>query len=62
MLGANEAATHNQWLADEIQASVVDSRPSIPNEEVMAEMDADIAAHQTPTDAGGVKFKHRRSD
>jgi len=44
MRGAHEAAAYNQWLAGEIQASIDDSRPSIPHDEVMAEMDADIAA------------------
>ena len=42
--GAHEAAAYNQWLTSEIQASIDDPRPSIPHDEVMAEMDADIAA------------------
>ena len=44
MRGAHEAAAYNQRLAGEIQASIDDPRPSIPHDEVMAEMDADIAA------------------
>ena len=44
MRQAHEAAAYNQWLAGEIQASIDDPRPSIPHDEVMAEMDADIAA------------------
>lgn len=44
MRGAHEAAANKQWLAGEIQASIDDPRPSIPHDEVMAEMDADIAA------------------
>lgn len=44
MRGAHEAAAYNQWLAGEIQASIDDPRPSIPHDEVMTEMDADIAA------------------
>ncbi|EMO4164928.1 stability determinant [Morganella morganii] len=44
MRGAHEAAAYNQWLTGEIQASIDDPRPSIPHDEVMAEMDADIAA------------------
>lgn len=44
MRGAHEAAAYNQWLAGEIQASIDDHRPSIPHDEVMAEMEADIAA------------------
>lgn len=41
---AHEAAAYNQWLASEIQTSIDDPRPSVPNDEVMAEMDADIVA------------------
>lgn len=44
MREAHEAAAYNQWLADEIQASIDDPRPGVPRDEVMAEMDADIAA------------------
>jgi hypothetical protein len=44
MRGAHEAAAYNQWLASEIQASIDDPRPSIPHDEVIAEMDATIAA------------------
>ncbi len=44
MRGAHEAAAYNQWLAGEIQASIDDTRPSIPHDEVMAEMDATIAS------------------
>ena len=40
----HEAAAYNHWLAGEIQASIDDPRPSIPHDEVMAEMDADITA------------------
>src|SRR5690606_21322831 len=41
---AHEAAAYNQWLAGEIQASIDDPRPNISHDEVMAGMDADIAA------------------
>ncbi|MBN2690617.1 MAG: hypothetical protein JXR43_01990 [Burkholderiaceae bacterium] len=44
MRGAHEAAAYNAWLADEIRASIDDLRPSIPHDEVMSGMDADIAA------------------
>lgn len=44
MREAHEAAAYNQWLAVEIQEAIDDSRPNIPHEQVMAEMDADIAA------------------
>ncbi|MDE2463166.1 MAG: hypothetical protein KGO02_05585 [Alphaproteobacteria bacterium] len=42
--GAHEAAAYNQWLAAEARAAIDDPRPSIPHDEVMAGMDADIAA------------------
>ncbi|MEO7560272.1 MAG: hypothetical protein ABIT23_08485 [Nitrosospira sp.] len=44
MRGAHEAAAYNNWLASEIQASIDDPRPNLSHDEVMAEMDADIAA------------------
>lgn len=34
---------YDRWLATEIQAAIDDPRPSIPHEEVMARMDAEIA-------------------
>lgn len=34
---------HSQWLTAEIQAAIDDPRPSIPHEEVMARMDAQLA-------------------
>ncbi len=42
MRSAHQAAAHNRWLAAEIQASLDDPRPSLPHDEVMAAMDADI--------------------
>ncbi len=44
MRQAHEAAAYNHWLAGEIQASIDDPRPNLSHDEVMAEMDADIAA------------------
>ena len=44
MREAHEAVAYNQRLASEIQASIEDPRPDIAHDEVMAEMDADIAA------------------
>jgi hypothetical protein len=44
MRKAHRAAAYNEWLEAEIRASVEDTRPSIPHDDVMAEMDADIAA------------------
>lgn len=46
MRQAHEAAAYNQWLAGEIQASIDDPRASLPHDDVMAAMDADIAALQ----------------
>lgn len=34
---------YSRWLAAEIQAAIDDPRPSIPHEEVMAELNATIA-------------------
>ena len=44
MREAHEAAAYTKWLAVAIQESIDDPRPSIPHDEVMAEMEADIAA------------------
>ncbi len=44
MREAHEAAAYTKWLAAEIQKSIDDPRPSIPHDEVMAGMDADISA------------------
>lgn len=44
MRQAHEAAAYNQWLAAEIQKAIDDPRPSVPHDEVMAEMDAYIAS------------------
>ena len=43
MREAHEAAAYNRLLAGEIQASIDDPRPNLSHDEVMAEMDADIA-------------------
>lgn len=44
MREAHEAAAYTRWLAAEIQESIDDPRPSIPHDEVMAEMGAGITA------------------
>jgi hypothetical protein len=44
MRQAHEAAAYNQWLVNEIQASIDDPRPNFSHEEVMAEMNVDMAA------------------
>ena len=47
MRQAHEAAAYNQGLASEIQTSLDDPRPNIPHDDVMDEMDAEIAAWST---------------
>jgi hypothetical protein len=44
MRQAHEAAAYNQWLVNEIQASIDDPRPNLSHDEVMAEMNVDMAA------------------
>jgi len=46
MREAHKAVAYNQWLTAEIQASIDDPRPDISHDEVMAEMNADIATLQ----------------
>ena len=47
MRGAHEAAAYNTWLAGEILASIDDPRPNVSHAEVIAGIDADVAAlHQ----------------
>ena len=38
-----EAAAFNQWLSNEIQEALDDPRPSVPQDEVLAGMQARIA-------------------
>lgn len=44
---------YTRWLAGEIQAAIDDPRPSIPHEEVLARMDAQIASSKE-----GMTAKH----
>lgn len=37
-----QAAAYDAWLREKVAASLADPRPSIPHDEVMAEMDAII--------------------
>ena len=47
MRGAHQAAAYNAWLGGEIQASIDDPHPNLSHAEVMAGIDADVAAlHQ----------------
>lgn len=43
MREAHQAAAYNQWLATEVQASLDDTRPNVPHDQVMAEMDTLLA-------------------
>ena len=45
---AHQAAAYSEGLATEIQEAVDDPRSNLLHDEVMAEMDADIAAHAKP--------------
>lgn len=38
-----QAASYDRWFRAKVQASLDDPRPSIPHDQVMAEMDAIIA-------------------
>lgn len=42
-----EAEAYDAWLRSEIEASLADPRPSIPNDQVMAEIRAIIAAKKS---------------
>jgi hypothetical protein len=44
MRKAHQAAACSEWLAAEIQDAIDDPRPNLSHDEVMAEMDADLAA------------------
>ncbi|AZV29982.1 antitoxin [Pseudomonas syringae] len=51
-LGPEEqAASYDRWLIAKIQASMNDPRPSIPNDQVMAEMHALMEAKRKKYDA-----------
>ncbi|WP_299310850.1 stability determinant [uncultured Halomonas sp.] len=39
-----QAAAYDEWLRDKVAASLGDPRPTLPHDEVMAEMDAIIDA------------------
>jgi hypothetical protein len=46
MRKAHQAAAYSQWLATEIQHAIDDQRPSLPHDDVMAQMDARITRHK----------------
>ncbi|WP_087038985.1 type II toxin-antitoxin system RelB family antitoxin [Caballeronia arvi] len=41
-----EAERYDKWFRDEVEASLRDPRPSIPHDDVFAEMDALMSANQ----------------
>lgn len=47
-----QAADYDRWFRAKVQESIDDSRPSIPHDQVMAEMEAIIAEAEA---------KHRKS-
>ncbi len=53
MRKAHQAAAYTDWLAGEIQASIDDPRPNLSHDEVMAELDADVAALEAGKPARG---------
>jgi len=54
MRKAHQAAAYSQWLAGEIQEAIDDPRPNLAHEDVMAELDAELAVLAgEPTPAGG---------
>lgn len=46
-----QAASYDRWLCAKVQASLDDSRPNIPNDQVMAEMRALIETKRREHDA-----------
>lgn len=44
MRTGHQSAAHNRWLAAEIQDALRDPRPSVPLEQAMAAMEAEIDA------------------
>jgi hypothetical protein len=41
---AEEEAAYNEWFRKKVEASIADPRPSIPHDEVVAEIDALLEA------------------
>lgn len=47
-----QAASYDRWLRAKVQASIDDPRPSIPNEQVMAEVSALMEEKRRKHEAG----------
>ena len=42
------AEAHDRWFRSKVEAALADTRPTIPHDQVMAKMEAMIAAAQRP--------------
>ena len=51
-----QAASYDRWFRAQVQASLDDPRPSIPHDEVMAEMDAIIRDSERPSCPTGISL------
>ncbi|KAE9650220.1 antitoxin [Pseudomonas sp. PB105] len=49
-----QAASYERWFRAKVQASIDDPRPSIPHDQVMAEMRALIESKRKERDASGL--------
>lgn len=49
---AEEEAAYNEWLKKKVAESLADPRPSIPHDEVVAEIDALLEAKRAKQTAG----------
>lgn len=61
MRKAHQAAAYSGWLAGEIQEAVQGPGPNVSHDEVMAEMDAEVAALASGRKASGRKSSGKKS-
>jgi hypothetical protein len=45
---AEAAEAYDRWFRSKVEAALADTRPTIPHDQVLAKMDAVIAAAQRP--------------
>ncbi|MNQ81199.1 hypothetical protein D3C85_962080 [compost metagenome] len=57
MRETHAAARHTKWLVGEVKAAIDDPRPSIAHDEVMAEMEAELAAFEAAANKRSAKAK-----
>lgn len=50
---SEDAAAYDRWFRAQVQGAIDDPRPSIPHDQVMAEMRAIIAAKRKMAGSGG---------